>query len=174
MAQWFMLTLVGKDRVGIVARVSTLLFEQGAHLGEASMMRLGGNFTIMLMVRTENDVQTLKMLLQKIANDMDLHIHIENIDGQLHQHKLPNMRISVYGADRMGIVATVTNILVEVGFNILDLESDVGGSQAQPIYIMHIEGYSETPQEEVQKSLDAAVAKDGISTRISHIDTLIG
>ena len=42
MENWYMLTLVGKDRPGIVAEVSQVLFEAGGNLGEASMARLGG------------------------------------------------------------------------------------------------------------------------------------
>jgi len=41
-----MLTLVGVDRPGIVARVTCAVFEVGGNLGEASMLRLGGNLTI--------------------------------------------------------------------------------------------------------------------------------
>jgi len=48
---WYMLTLVGRDRPGIVARVTRALYAGGCHLGETSMMRLGGNFTIMMMVQ---------------------------------------------------------------------------------------------------------------------------
>ncbi|NIQ01387.1 MAG: amino acid-binding protein, partial [Nitrospinaceae bacterium] len=50
-----MLTLVGKDRPGIVARISEALFQGGCYLGEASMARLGGNFSIMLMVRSAGE-----------------------------------------------------------------------------------------------------------------------
>ena len=49
MGNWYMLTMVGKDRPGIVAEVSQVLFEAGGNLGEASMARLGGNFTVMLL-----------------------------------------------------------------------------------------------------------------------------
>ena len=49
MENWLMLTFVGKDRPGIVAKVSQVLFDMQGNLGEASMTRLGGNFTIMLM-----------------------------------------------------------------------------------------------------------------------------
>ena len=45
-----MLALVGKDRPGIVAEVTHVLYEMKGNLGETSMVRLGGNFTIMLMV----------------------------------------------------------------------------------------------------------------------------
>jgi len=53
MDKWYMLTVVGEDRPGIVAKLTHALFEGGCDLGEASMMRLGGSFTIMLMVKTD-------------------------------------------------------------------------------------------------------------------------
>jgi len=51
MKKWFMVTLVGKDQPGIVAKLTLALFENDCNLGEASMTRLGGNFTIILMVQ---------------------------------------------------------------------------------------------------------------------------
>ena len=50
MENWLMLTLVGKDLPEIVAKISQALFDLSGNLGETSMTRLGGNFTIMLMV----------------------------------------------------------------------------------------------------------------------------
>ncbi|MCG7961385.1 MAG: amino acid-binding protein, partial [Candidatus Thiodiazotropha taylori] len=41
--KWQMLTLVGEDQPGIVAQVTDALFRGGCTLGEASMLRLGGN-----------------------------------------------------------------------------------------------------------------------------------
>ena len=49
MKRWHMLTLVGTDRPGIMAALTGTLFRAGCNLGEASMARLSGNFTIMLM-----------------------------------------------------------------------------------------------------------------------------
>ncbi len=53
---WYMLTAVGEDRAGIVAGVTKALFEGGCNLGDASMMRLGGSFSIMLMVSRRTDL----------------------------------------------------------------------------------------------------------------------
>jgi len=41
---WYMLTLVGEDRPGIVAKLTAALFAAGCNLGEATMARLGGIF----------------------------------------------------------------------------------------------------------------------------------
>jgi len=169
-----MLTLVGKDRAGIVSHVTNALYEGGCNLGEASMMRLGGNFTIMLMVGFDGKQKELGGLISTVAESMGLHVHIDAIDAKLHEHMIPDVRISVYGADRSGIVAKVTQALEEVGFNILDLESDVGGTEEHPIYIMHIEGTASEGFKSVESALAIMSQEEGIDTRLSQIDTLIG
>ncbi|MEO5341972.1 MAG: amino acid-binding protein, partial [Gammaproteobacteria bacterium SHHR-1] len=65
----------------------------------------------------------------------------------------------------------VTGALAQQGFNILELESDVAGSQERPVYILYIQGYCECPVEE----LEAAVSALGeLNVDVSPIETLIG
>ena len=173
MSHWYMLTLVGKDRPGIVAHVSAALFDGGCNLGEASMMRLGGNFTIMLMVQYEGRTKGLDDLLEPVADSMGLHRHIDRIDADLHHHQEPDVRITVYGADRAGIVSRITGGLAEAGLHILDMESSVAGTEAKPIYIMQIEGHAAEGVESLQSALDIVV-QDGIEAQLETIETLIG
>ena len=173
MKHWYMLTLVGKDRPGIVAHVSSALFEGGCNLGEATMMRLGGNFSIMLMVQSELNPKGLHDLVMPVAESMDLHLHVDRIQGGLPQPPDPDVRITVYGADRAGIVAKVTGALAEAGLHILDLESDVAGSTDKPIYIMHIEGHAAEGIEALRAALEV-VHKEGIEVQIAPVQTLIG
>jgi len=173
MKHWYMLTLIGKDRPGIVAHVSNALFEGGCNLGEATMMRLGGNFSIMLMVQSELNSKGLHDLVMPVAESMELHLHVDHIEGGLHQHLEPDVRITVYGADRAGIVAKVTGALAEAGLHILDLESDVAGTADKPIYIMHIEGHAAEGIEALRAALEV-VHKEGIEVQIAPVQTLIG
>lgn len=173
MTQWFMLVVVGADRPGIVARLTTRLFEHGCNLGEASMARLGGNFTIMLMVRYDDGAAALEQLLADEARSLGLHLHVDAIEGHLHEHVEPDARITVSGADRAGIVAQVTTALANAGFNILDLESDVGGTEQRPLYIMHIEGRASRGIGALESALDE-VRRSGVEVRLAAIDTLIG
>lgn len=170
---WYMLTLVGQDRPGIVAHITQTLYEGGCNLGEASMMRLGTSFSIMMMVQHEGAAQSLERLMQTEAESLDLHLHIDRIGGGLHHHLEPDVRISVYGADRAGIVAHVTSALTEAGLDILDLTSDVGGSEAEPIYIMHIEGRASEGIEALRSALEI-VEKEGVDARLIPVDTLVG
>ena len=168
MSNWQMLTLVGEDRPGIVARVSDALYLAGWTLGEASMLRLGGNFAIMMMVSGSGDIESI---LAPVAAEMELHLHVDEMAGGLHQHLLPNVQVRVAGADRTGIVAQVTGALSRVGFNILALESDVAGTQENPVYIMHIQGYADATLETLQGALSDL---GDVDVSIAPIETLIG
>lgn len=168
-----MLTLVGADRPGIVAKVTQALYGAGASLGEASMIRLGGNFTIMMMVSGERAPADLERAVLPVAEELGLRFHIDPVEGGLHRHLVPNVQVRVTGADRAGIVAGVTGALAAAGFNILELESDVVGGAQRPVYIMNIQGYSEETIEALQEAV-AGLAAEGIAVDISPVDTLIG
>ena len=173
MTDWNMLTLVGEDRPGIVARVTDALYRSGCNLGEASMMRLGENFTIMMMVSGAAGLESLEELLRPVAADLGLQIHVDPVGGGLHRHLVPNVQVRVVGADRAGIVAKVTGALAEAGFNILELESDVAGSEERPVYIMCIQGYADTTVEALQESVDRVRDPD-MEVSVSAVETLIG
>ncbi len=168
-----MVTVVGADRPGIVARLTRLLFEGGCNLGEASMTRLGGNFTIMLMVRGVDDETRLTALLTPLTRELGLRVHVDAIEGRLHRHIEPNVQVAVHGADRPGIVAEVTAALAAAGCNILDLNSDVGGTEQAPLYVMIIDGHAPQGAAALEAPL-AAVRRKGIEVRLTPLDTLIG
>lgn len=173
MADWYMLTLIGEDRPGIVAEVSQALFTGGCNLGEASMMRLGGNFTIMVMVRHAGPQESVEKLVRPVAEKLNLRVHVDAIRGQLHAHRVPDVRVTVFGADRTGIVAQVTSALAQAGLDILDLESDVGGTEAKPLYIMHIEGVAQKGMLPLEHAMEE-VRKNGVDGSVMPIDTVLG
>jgi len=168
-----MLTLVGEDRPGIVAQVTDALYRAGWNLGEASMMRLGGNFTIMLMVSGAASRGDLEDAVRPVAQSLGLQVHADAIEGGLHRHLVPNIQVRVSGADRAGIVAKVTGALARTGFNILDLESDVAGSEERPVYIMCIQGYAEATVEALEEAV-RTIDEEGVDVSVSPIETLIG
>ncbi|MBN2854804.1 MAG: amino acid-binding protein [Halothiobacillus sp. 20-53-49] len=170
---WLILTLVGEDRPGIVANIARVLFAVGAELGEAAMMRLGGQFAIMMMVRSAGSPEDVIGLLESTRMAFDLKLHVDETDASLHQAREADVLVTVHGADRAGIVAEVTAALVESGLNILDLRSDVGGTLAAPIYIMQIEGEARQGIDAIEATI-AALGAQGLSVRITPLDTVRG
>ncbi|MCG6967061.1 MAG: ACT domain-containing protein [Chromatiaceae bacterium] len=170
---WYMLTLIGEDKPGIVASVSKALFEHGLNLGETSMLRLGGNFTIMMMVSGVHGEADLRDRLKPVIEALGMCLHVDPIQAHLHEHLLPNIQVTVSGADRAGIVAQVTAALAAAGFNILDLESDVAGTQQKPVYIMQIAGVAEVPVEAIERALEP-LRLDGVDVNVNAVETYIG
>ena len=171
--RWYMLTLIGEDRPGIVAAVTQALFGLGMNLGETSMLRLGGNFTIMMMVGGAQDEAGIEERLRAVIEEQGMRLHVDPIEARLHEHLLPNIQVTVSGADRTGIVAQVTGALAEAGFNILDLESDVAGTRDAPVYIMQIAGVAEVAIEAIEQALEP-LRRDGVDVNVHAIDTYIG
>lgn len=171
--QWHMLTLIGEDKPGIVAAVTRALFEFGLNLGETSMLRLGGNFTVMMMVSGEHSEAELRDRLKPVIEAQGMCLNIDPIKAHLHEHLVPNIQVTVTGADRAGIVAQVTNALAEAGFNILDLESDVAGTADKPVYIMQIAGVADVAVEVIERAL-VPLREDGVDVNVSAIETYIG
>lgn len=169
-----MLTLVGKDRAGIVAKVSAVLYQGKCNLGEASMTRLGGNFTIMLMIQFDGSAEDLDRLLQPVCGSLSLRYHVDPIEGELHHHLEPDVQISVHGADKAGIVAEVTRVLAEAGLDILSLESDVAGTSENPLYIMNIEGVAGSGIAALNKALETLDCGEDVEVHLSEIDILRG
>ncbi len=169
MTEWLM-TLVGEDRPGIVARVTRALADAGVSLGEASMLRLGGSFTIMMRVSAPDGEAALRQALAPVLADLGLRMHLDRVVADAEGHPPPNVRVRVSGADRTGIVADVTGALLEAGFNILELESAVAGEAGNPLYIMTIEGHSDQPVENLRRAIDGLA----VDASVSAIETLIG
>ena len=168
-----MLTLVGKDQTGIVAKISSAIFETGGNLGETSMIRLGGNFSVMMMVQGDDDITPLESAVASVAKELSLRMHFDQIDASLHDRYQPDVDITVYGADRAGIVAKVTSALANAGLHILDMQTVVAGESDNPIYIMQIEGEASKGVEALSLAIESIKAS-GVEVTISEVDTLIG
>lgn len=173
MSNWYMLTLIGKDRPGIVAGLTTALFEAGCNLGETSMIRLGENFTVMMMVNSPRSEAQLQALLEPVVAELRLVLHIDAIEAGLHHRPVPDVCILVHGADRAGIVSQVTTRAAEAGLNIVDLESDVAGTDEKPIYVLQIEGVASEGIERIEAAL-APLQAEGVKVDVRPVDTLIG
>ena len=144
MKNYFLLTAFGKDRPGIVSGVTKVLFDLGGNIEDASMTRLGGEFSMMLVTELPSGTSAAK--LQKsfgpLGKKLGLEIAVKSIPPAMaHRSKLEPAKylISVYGTDRAGIVHRVTQTLAKHQVSVTDLQTKVIGSAAKPVYVMLVE-----------------------------------
>jgi ACT domain-containing protein len=85
------LTVIGKDKVGIIAGVSNILAEKGVNILDISQTIMGGFFTMVMMVDTEKVSETFSELseqLQKKGEDMGVEIRIQHEDIFNSMHRI--------------------------------------------------------------------------------------
>ena len=72
-------TVVGKDRVGIIAKVSTLLCENNVNILDISQTIMQDVFTMIMLVELSTaSVKKINDELQVVAEEMNLSIHVQN------------------------------------------------------------------------------------------------
>ena len=172
MERWYMLSLVGKDRPGLVAEVSAALCKAGCNLGDSSMARLGANFSIMVMVQWEGTIELLNEIVQPISQTLSLTPHINELPGGMEHHVEPDVRISVYANDRMGIVEDVTTALAEAGLNIQHLDSNTDPEKGSPgkTYYLHIEGTVAKGLDPLYAALDRLTSEKEMNAQLIPIN----
>lgn len=77
--------------------------------------------------------------------------------------------ITVIGHDRVGIIATVSNILAEAQINILDISQTIMQDMFTMIMLVNIEKCTK-PFDTIAKELDEVGERLGLSIRIQHED----
>jgi glycine cleavage system transcriptional repressor len=130
-------TAIGTDRPGIIARVTGVLHEHGGNLEDSSMTILGGHFAIMLLVSCDAAPDALEEALRTATEDLGLVVTVRPVGPGADSAPATHV-LSVYGSDRPGIVAEVTDVLAEEGINVTDLTTRVLEGE-RPVYAMMLE-----------------------------------
>lgn len=139
----FALTIVGRDRPGIVSQVTEILFKQGCNLADSSCSILGGQFAMILILgHPEFTGRASFGDAFKPLEDADLTVALRVLKpgGEIRSEIEGDLcMISVYGADKPGIVYRVAKVLGEKKVNITDLNTKLVGTEERPVYVMVIE-----------------------------------
>ena len=170
MKNWFMLSLVGLDQPRIVARLSAGLCKNGCNLGESSMGRLGNYFTIMLMVEHEGDKKSLETIISSVCDRLNLDSHLIKLEDGNQQHFEPDVRISLFAEDRLGVVEDATVPLANAGLNILHLESNLGENDTAVTYFIHLEGTLSKGLTPIYGVLEKLEEKKGIKSHLIPVN----
>ena len=139
------LTFIGKDRPGIIAEVSKVLFKSGCNIEDTTMTILEGEFAMITIasVPTVQIEKKLKTVLRQIGKKLGLNHFLNVVKSDRLRQKHPvgskTYVVSVMGKDRTGIVYETSQILARAGLNITDLNSKILGAGDKAIYAMVLE-----------------------------------
>jgi glycine cleavage system transcriptional repressor len=140
---YFALTIVGRDRPGIVSQVTEILFNLGCNLADSSCSILGGQFAMILILGhprfTERESFGDAFTPLEDA-DLSVALRVIKPGGEIQPRIEGDLcMISVYGSDKPGIVYRVAQVLGNKKINITDLNTKLVGTDEKPVYVLVLE-----------------------------------
>lgn len=170
----FALTVIGKDRPGIVAGTTGVLFQLGFNIEDSSCTMLSGEFAMILIISHSRSVGITKSRIldefKPLCDSMGLSVSARKLAPEeiTHQESAGELCVvTVYGADQPGIVYKVTQRLADHSINITDLNTKLVGSSIDPVYVMTLEAM--LPEGETEETLQELLLhiKDELKVEIS-------
>ena len=84
-------TVIGKDKPGIIAKVATLLSDNGVNIEDISQTIVQGNFTMIMLCdlkSSELSIPTLKERAEVLGNEIGVSIRVQHEDIFNVMHKI--------------------------------------------------------------------------------------
>ena len=158
----YIMTAFGKDRPGIVADVTKILYDNSCNLEENSMSMLGDEFTLnLLFSTTQNNVEDLlRDQCQRLEVEKEITAFIRPLKTkrEVQSGGVHNCVLHVEGLDQAGIVYKISQFLADNRLNIADLQSTVELSpeSGSALYIMDI--HIQIPYGSDMKQIEAGLS----------------
>jgi len=163
-------TVLGRDRPGIVADVTAALAAVDGNLEDSTMTLLRGHFAMVVLVRTTADEASVERILQPLTADQSLRVDARLLadDAAGGGSVGPTYVLSVHGADRPGIVSAVTRAVADHGGNIVDLGTRLGAG----LYVLtaELELPAGTEVAALERDLEGVAGRLGVGVHLTAVD----
>jgi glycine cleavage system transcriptional repressor len=147
MKTYFILSAMGKDRPGMVADVSEVIYECGGNIEDSSMSLLRNHFALLLLFSTEREEvnQKLSSALKRLEWEKKLTVFYSPITFEEAYPKIKvqtdRFKITTSGVDHAGIVFRICQLLADRGVNIIDMKTQriLSAESGTPLFEMDMD-----------------------------------
>ncbi len=166
MKSYFILSAIGKDRPGIVADVSEVIYECGGNIEDSSMSLLRNHFALLLLFSTEREEvkQKLATGLKRLEWEKNLTVFYTPISFEEAHPKAKEesqrFKITTSGIDHAGIVFRVCRLLADRRINIVDMKTHrvLSAESGTPLFEM-----------EMQIDVPCSISEQGLRDELHHL-----
>ncbi len=169
------ITVLGKDRPGIIARVSASLYALDCNLQNVNQMILQNEFSGFFIVEppSDLDMETLQQRLDRDLSGEGLRVYTDRIspsDQKQESVKAETFLVTTIGPDRKGLVAGITEIIAAHGVNVTNLRAVFKGGDDPTANIMvyEIAVTRNTDQAHLFNALRGKAAELDLDISIQH------
>ena len=117
------MTLIGRDRPGLVETVAAIVDEHGGNWEESRMVQLAGEFAGLL--RIEAPPEALGTLEDALRGIQGVSVAVARAAEEPESPNARSLELEVVGQDRRGIVHGLAAALAAAGVNVEELETEV-------------------------------------------------
>lgn len=155
------LTVIGRDRPGLVDRLSAAIAAADGSWQKSRMARLAGHFAGIVEVAVAADRAGALGEALKALPDLSVDVTVAHAEPPAPRPRVA--RLAFVGQDRPGLVQAITHVLARAGANVDELETHSFPSPMSGVPIFEAEAEVHLPADVASDTLRAeleAVAKD--------------
>ena len=126
------ISVLGKDRPGIIAAVTKVLFEEDFNIEDVSQTILQNQFSGIFIATGPDSITPAGLCkhLERSTSHLDLHFHVRELGSNVVEWTTCDCEpfvITTRGPDRKGLVASVTALLAAHNVNVTQLQAAFRG-----------------------------------------------
>ena len=132
MRKRFIMTAFGKDRIGFIADVARVIYENGCSMEDSTMTNLSDEFAMIFLVEGEGDPSNPRQLLDRLSTEcrrlemergISAFVRPVSVESPSPKKGVSTYTLHVEGLDQAGIVYKISRYLADHQANITHFES---------------------------------------------------
>lgn len=178
MGKRLIVSAFGKDRPGIVASITEMLYENGCNLEDTRMTILADEFAALLLVsgpeRTDLE-ERISKACRRLERERGISAYVRPVSSEAAERKAPfsTHTLKVEGLDQAGIVYKVSRYLADKEINIANLDSSISSAPESGTAIYSMDLQIQVPEgaslDEFSDGLDQIAADLNVEITIDKI-----
>lgn len=167
------LTVLGRERPGIVASITGVLFDNDCNIRDSTMTILAGEFAMLLIVDLPANMNTatLDQRLSEVQRRFDLSLYIKRLSEEESSYQRPpsaqTWAVTIYGGDRKGMLHHVATLMARKGITITELKTKVfGDMESAGIISMKVVAPADIELSTIREHLRDVATRFGVEVSI--------
>lgn len=174
--QKFVLSVIGKDKPGILANISTILFEHGCNIEDVSQTILQTEFaSIFIVLNPESrPLGEIGQALNQSLDSMELSAHLRPMTAAT-TGKVGSAQpfvITTKGADKPGTISAVTTAIASLSCNVTNFRAIITQESGadEMIMIFEVDMPQAVDHRRLRQVMQDACSAFGLDVSVQHRD----
>ncbi len=161
----YIMTAFSKDRPGIVADLTEIIYENGGNLEDSTMTSMLDEFVIILLFTAKEEIfeKQLSSDCRRLEKEKGITAFVRTVEtaARKTEEKFNKKTINVEGVDQAGIVYKISRFLADSDINIENLTSQriISPESGTAIYTMELK--VQVPEKKSIAQLEEGLSKVG-------------